>query len=95
MNNTGEVYGKCEVSLKAEAFCHYTYEKSGQQLMVVDILGVDHNLFDPEVASSTLIDDNDKKTFFCCGNLCTDAIDRFKVEHVCNKFCRMLKLKEM
>ena len=95
VNNTGEVCGSCEVTLKAESFCHYTYEKSGQQLMVLDIQGVDHSLFDPEVASSTLIDEIDRTIFFCCGNLSTDAIDRFKVEHVCNKFCLMLKLKEM
>ena len=60
MNNTGEVYGESEVTHKAEAFCHYTYERSEHQLMVVDIRGVDHNLFDPEVASSTLFDANDK-----------------------------------
>jgi hypothetical protein len=63
--------------------------------MVVDIQGVDHNLFDPEVASPTLFDANDKTIFFCCGNLSTDAIDMFKAVHVCNKFCHMLKLKEM
>lgn len=95
VNNTGEVYGESEVTHKAEAFCHYTYERSEHQLMVVDIQGVDHNLFDPEVASSTLFYANDKTIFFCCGNLSTDAIDMFKAVHVCNKFCHMLKLKEM
>ncbi|CAB3981161.1 Transient receptor potential cation channel subfamily M member 6 [Paramuricea clavata] len=98
VNNTGEVYGESEVTHNAEAFCHYTYERSEHQLMVVDIQGVDHNLFDPEVASSTLFYANDKTIFFCCGNLSTDAIDMFnliKAVHVCNKFCHMLKLKEM
>ena len=89
-----EIFGKSGLTLKAESFCHYTYEKAGQQLIVLDIKGVDHNLFEPEVASSTLIDSNDKTILFCCGSLSTDAIDRFKEEHVCNKFCQMLKLKE-
>jgi hypothetical protein len=95
VNNTGDVFGMGEITLKAESFCHYTYERSGQQLIVLDIQGVDHNLFDPEVASSTLIDSSDKTILFCCGNLSTDAIDKFNDEHVCNKFCHMLKLKEM
>ena len=95
VNNTGEIFGKSELTLKGESFCHYTYERSGQQLIVLDIQGVDHSLFDPEVASSTLIDSSDKTILFCCGNLSTDAIDRFKEEHVCNKFCHMLKLNEM
>ena len=95
VNNTGEIFGKSELTLKGESFGHYTYERSGQQLIVLDIQGVDHSLFDTEVASSTLIDSSDKTILFCCGNLSTDAIDRFKEEHVCNKFCHMLKLNEM
>ena len=95
VNNTGEIFGKSELTLKAESFCHYTYERSGQQLIVLDIQVVDHNLCDPKVASSTLIDSSDKTILFCCGNLSTDAIDRFKEEHACNKFRHMLKLNEM
>ena len=80
--------------MKAEAFSHFTYQKSGQQLMVVDIQGVGHQLFDPEIATSTLMDD-DMSIFFCCGNLSTQAITKFKAVHVCNKFCNMLELKKM
>ena len=95
VNNTGEVYGDSDLTLKAEAFCHFTYEKSGQQLMVVDIQGVDHKLFDPEIATSTLCDADDKSILFCCGNLSVTAINKFKAGHTCNKFCKMLDLKDI
>ena len=94
INNTGDVFGDSELTMKAEAFSHFTYQKSGQQLMVVDIQGVGHQLFDPEIATSTLMDD-DMSIFFCCGNLSTQAITKFKAVHVCNKFCNMLELKKM
>jgi len=58
INNTGDVFGGSELTMKAEAFSHFTYQKSGQQLMVVDIQGVSHQLFDPEIATSTLMDNN-------------------------------------
>ena len=79
--------------MKAEAFSHFTYQTSGQQLMVVDIQGVGHQLFDPEIAGSTLIDD-DMFKFFCCGNLSPQAITKFKAVHVCNKFCNKFELKK-
>lgn len=94
VNNTGEVFGDTDLTLKAEAFCHFTYERSAKQLMVVDIQGVDHKLFDPEIATSTLCDAKDQSIFFCCGNLSTRAIDKFKAGHICNKYCDMLKLKD-
>ncbi|XP_078368275.1 myosin heavy chain kinase A-like [Oculina patagonica] len=96
VNNTGEVCGDGgEVSCKAETFSHYTYCKSGKQLMVVDIQGVDYTLFDPEIATSELLDNADQSIFFCCGNLSSQAIEKFKTEHICNKFCDLLKLDKL
>lgn len=70
-----------EVSCKAETFSHYTYCKSGKQLMVVDIQGVNYTLFDPEIATSELLDNADQSILFCCGNLSSQAIEKFKTEH--------------
>ena len=68
--------------------------KVGQQLMVVDIQGVGHQRLDPEVATSTLMED-DMSIFFCCGNISTQAITKVKAVRACNKFCNMLELKKM
>ena len=48
-----------EVSLKVEAFVHYTYVKSREKLMVVDIQGKGCCLCDPEIANAELRDAND------------------------------------
>ena len=94
INNNGEICGdvSSDLSLKAEAFVHFTYVNSNQQLMVSDIQGVDYWLCDPEIASAKLIDENDSSIFFCCGNLSTTAIDTFFQAHSCNKFCGLLNL---
>ena len=47
--------------------------------MHVDIQCVGHHLFDPEIATSTLMDD-DMSIFFCCDNLSTQAITKFRTE---------------
>ena len=96
VNNTGVVCGDGgELNCKAEAFCHYTYIRSGKQLMVVDIQGVDHTLCDPEIATSELMDNVDNSILFCCGNLSSQAINKFKEEHICNKFCDLLELDKL
>ena len=94
INNNGEICGdvSSEISLKVEAFVHFTYVNSNQQLMVSDIQGVDCWLCDPEIASAKLIDENDSSIFFCCGNLSTTATDTFFQAHSCNKFCGLLNL---
>ena len=48
INNTGEICGDgtSEISLKAEAFVHFTYVNSNQQLIVSDIQGVNYWLCD-------------------------------------------------
>lgn len=95
INNTGEVLGDDidDISLKAEAFVHYTYVSSDEQLMVTDIQGVGYTLCDPEIAS-TAQQDEDKSKLFCCGNLSELAIRGFLNGHSCNKFCNLLKLSD-
>ena len=93
VNNTGDVCGDgSEISSKGKTFSHYTYAKSGKKLMVLDIQGVEYSLCDPEIATSELLDNSDNSIFFCCGNLSSQAIDKFKKEHTCNRFCDLLGL---
>ena len=34
----------------------------------------------------------DGKILFCAGNLLKTAIDAFSLQHVCNKYCKILEL---
>lgn len=94
INNTGEISSetKTDLTLKAESFTHYTYEKSNKELMVLDIQGIGHQLIDPEIATSSLMDPDHTHIYFCCGNLSVTAIDKFLEVHTCNRFCAMLGL---
>ncbi|XP_028419153.1 alpha-protein kinase 1-like [Dendronephthya gigantea] len=98
VNNTGELcveYADAnELSLKAETFVHYTFQKSNQQLIVTDIQGVNFSLCDPEIATAELEDPEDKAIRFCSGNLSDAAIKTFFQCHKCNRYCEMLKLSK-
>ena len=96
INNTGEILvnDNSSIALKAESFAHYSYVKSDEQLIVVDIQGVGFCLFDPEIASVKLYDE-DRSIYFCAGNLSINAIETFLMQHKCNKFCKLLKLEEV
>ena len=87
INNDGEIIVKgSEISAKAEAFVHFTYVKSENAIMVLDIQGTKYSLCDPEIASAQLDDDNATKlVMFYYGNLSTIAIDRFLSDHECHK----------
>ena len=93
VNNTGDITLKdcSELAMKAESFVHYSFVKSGKQLMIVDLQGVNYMLCDPEIASSKLYDEN-SDIYFCAGNLSTNAIETFFEQHKCNKFCELLSL---
>ena len=96
INNTGDILVKDQsaIALKAESFAHYSYVKSGEQLITVDLQGVGFTLFDPEIASTTMYDD-DNSIYFCAGNLSITAIETFLGQHKCNRFCKLLKLEEV
>ena len=84
MNNTGEVCvsGDDVIVQKAEYL----------QLLVVDLQGSGHMLYDPEIATTQMFD-SDEEFLFCGGNLNVVAIATFVKAHVCNKFCQLLGLK--
>ena len=96
LNNTGLVCGNrsTDECKKAECLAHsysYSYEKSSEKLMLLDIQDSIYTLFDPEIASATLLIDSEY--LFGVGNLTSEAITAFIENHVCNKFCALLELK--
>ena len=95
INNTGEVCGdeESEICKKAQCLVHYTYERSENQLMVIDIQGCGYTLCDPEVASKEA--ETDGEYLFCTGNLSMNAITTFTRLHTCNQFCKLLKLASL
>ena len=94
VNNDGTPCGNKEDVMiqKAECLVHFSFEKSNYQVMLLDVQGVDYELFDPEIASAELIDSQNEFPF-TTGNLSVNAIENFKVKHTCNFYCRCLALK--
>ncbi|KAG2374823.1 hypothetical protein C9374_010400 [Naegleria lovaniensis] len=68
----------------AQAFSHWTYEASGQQMLVSDIQGVGYLITDPAIITN-----------YGCRSL-TDmgrqSIENFFSSHVCNTLCKNLGL---
>jgi len=62
--------------------------------MIVDVQGVGYILFDPEIASTKLLH-NENEVMFTTGNLSTTAISNFIENHTCNPFCQYLDLKPL
>ena len=74
---------------KAECLVHFSYVQSSEKLMLLDLQGADHQLYDPEIATTELHSQN-AEAYFCCGNLSFISIDEFNEKHKCNKFCEMI-----
>ena len=89
VNNDGNICDEfSDMREKAETFVHFTFQKSKTKLMITDIQGVGMVLCDPEIATTELSDDqNEGEMYFCIGNLSIHAIQQFKSNHVCNKYC--------
>ena len=96
MNNTGEVCVSSDdlMGQKAECLSHFSYQISNSQLLVVDIQGSGHMLYDPEIATSRMFD-SDKEFLFCAGNLNVLAMNSFVKAHACNRFCHLLGLRKL
>ena len=81
INNNGHSVNICgsseeikEISKRAVAFCHFTYQISNHQFMVLDIQGSGNHLYDLEIAATEVFDSNAEQLNFCAGNLSTEAI---------------------
>lgn len=99
INNTGKVCRPEDCTEeeevlfeKAECLVHYSYNASNNKLMVLDIQGSKYRLYDPEIATQELMCAESSEIYFCCGNLSTTGINSFKEAHVCNEYCKMMKL---
>ena len=103
INNNGncvDLGPDCEIEIKtinekAQALVHFSYIATDNKMILVDIQGSGYHLYDPEIATKDLYDEDDEEAeiYFCCGNLSSMAIDTFMKNHVCNKYCEMLDLK--
>ena len=73
INNTGEIIqdedADVRVLQKAEAFTHYSFVKSGNQFLIVDLRGVGYTLCDLEIASKQLFLAGNKINS-CVGIIC-------------------------
>eukprot|EP00111_Clytia_hemisphaerica_P013962 TCONS_00041108-protein len=79
---------------KAQTLVHFSIHISDGKIILTDIQGSIFKLYDPEI--STLVhQDEDSEFYFCSGNLSLIAFQRFRKEHKCNEYCRMLGMKEI
>ena len=81
VNNDGSITPDCnaamEVKKMAECLTHFSFFKSKEQLMLVDIQGSANVLYDPEVATMHGSFDEKNELLFCMGNLSTAAKENF------------------
>ncbi|KAG7380696.1 hypothetical protein PHYPSEUDO_006925 [Phytophthora pseudosyringae] len=87
-NNNGWIRDDgLNLSETAQAFSHFTWQKTFGQLMVVDLQGVGSILTDPQIHST--------HENFGSGNLSETGMTAFFATHECNSVCRALALKPL
>ena len=76
---------------KAEALTHFSYQESGEKLLLVDLQGSGYTLYDPEIATADELQENEvNERYFCAGNLNEVAFTKFFDAHKCNVYYRLL-----
>ena len=102
INNNGSIYLKdFEINEKTLTFVHYTYEISNNRLIMANIQGVGHQLYDFEIATQMIMEEKSNRSkllvecLFSVGNLSTTAFENFEREHVCNTYSIKLELAQL
>ena len=84
-----------ELFEKAQCLVHYSYNIPQEKLMLLDIQGSKFDLYDPEIATADIMDDEESEIYFCCGNCTSVRIDEFLKGHKCNDYCKMMGLPHL
>ena len=92
-DNRELIVSDSEILKKAESLAHFSYECSEKEIMILDMQGSGYHLFDPEIASQKLIED--EEVLFSTGNLSTTVINNFIRVHNCNVYCNLLGLQAL
>lgn len=79
---------------KAEALAHFSFIKSHMELILLDIQGAEYVLYDPEIATSSGMQEKGELRF-CIGNLSEVACRNFIKNHECNKYCKVVNLQNI
>ena len=101
VNNDGNCYESDSTELdeifeKAQSLVHFSYEFTEKKMMPLDLQGSKYKLYDPEIATDQLQDfSGSEEYYFCAGNLTSMSIEKFISKHKCNRFCKMMAVKEL